>query len=268
MNISVCLPHVSRTPIPPGYREFDGRYGDRTSAEAVWSYLSLTEGHHLVLPDGRADLILRFSWAETGEIHDIEPVVSGPTDRPLRVPRRPRLGAVGVRFRPGIAGSVLGAPPSALVQQRFSGRDALALVPGLEALVFPATTVDELADRLTRFAASHRLVSLPEPVSAALDLMHRSGGRVRIGGLCRLLQVSERTLHRLFTTAVGLPPKPFASILRFHRAMRLLQTGRSPADVALETGYADQAHLTRACRRLGGFTPAAAPRMPLPGLPM
>lgn len=259
---------VLRMPTLTGYRELESRYGDYRPTEAVWSYLSAARGAHLVLPDGRADLILRFARTGSGAVQVIEPIVTGPTARPLHVPLRPWIGAVGVRLRPGIAGSVLGTPPSVLAGQRFSGRHAVALIPGLAALVRPAGTVDALADRLARFAASHRLVSPPAPVAAALDLMHLEAGRVRIGDLCRLLQVSERTLHRAFTAAVGMPPKPFASILRFHHALRLLQTGVRPSDAALVAGYADQAHLTRTCRRLGGFTPATLPRMPLPGLPM
>ena len=268
MNVPMCPPRPLRVPMPSGYRELEHGHGDRSTAEAVWSYLSVANGHHLVLPDGRADLIIRFAWSESGAIRDVEPVLSGPTARPARVPLRPRLGSVGIRFRPGVAGPVLGAPVSALAGRRLSGRGVSALIPGLEALISPVGTVDELVDQLARFAASRRPVSPPEPVAAALDLMHLEAGRVRVGDLCRLLQVSERALHRAFTVAVGLPPKLFASILRFHRAVRLLQAGMTPADAALEAGYADQAHLTRTCRRLGGFTPATLPRMPLPDLPL
>lgn len=65
MNIPVYEPQVSRVSMTPGYRELQGRHDDRSPAEAVWSYLSVARGHHLVLPDGRADLILRFTWAGT-----------------------------------------------------------------------------------------------------------------------------------------------------------------------------------------------------------
>jgi AraC-like DNA-binding protein len=73
------------------------------------------------------------------------------------------------------------------------------------------------------------------------------------------LGVSPRTLRRRCGDAFGYGPKTLERILRFQRFLRLLR--RSDAlqlvALALEAGYADQAHLTREVRRLSGFSPAA-----------
>lgn len=47
---------------------------------------------------------------------------------------------------------------------------------------------------------------------------------------------------------------------RARRATQLLREGMPPGDVALEAGYFDQAHLTRALRQLIGLTPARVAR--------
>jgi transcriptional regulator GlxA family with amidase domain len=68
--------------------------------------------------------------------------------------------------------------------------------------------------------------------------------------------VSERQLRRRFLDAVGYGPKTLARVLRFQH---FLQLGSGPGDLArlaFAAGYADQAHLTRECRRLAGRTPA------------
>lgn len=49
--------------------------------------------------------------------------------------------------------------------------------------------------------------------------------------------------------------------LRVECACELLAEGAGPADVAAETGFADQAHLTRVFKQRMGTTPAAYGRM-------
>jgi len=70
------------------------------------------------------------------------------------------------------------------------------------------------------------------------------------------LALSERQLRRRFLDAVGYGPKTLARILRFQRFLALAKPGENLAALAYEAGYADQAHLTRECRRLGARTPA------------
>jgi AraC-like DNA-binding protein len=59
---------------------------------------------------------------------------------------------------------------------------------------------------------------------------------------------------------VGYPPRTLARILRFQRFLRSARragAGRNLAVLAADAGYADQAHLTRESRHLGGLPPAA-----------
>jgi AraC-like DNA-binding protein len=67
----------------------------------------------------------------------------------------------------------------------------------------------------------------------------------------------KQYLSSLFREAVGLPPKAFGRIARFQRVHAVAQrTGRVDwTDVALQCGFADQAHLTNEFQRLSGLTP-------------
>ncbi|GHB35939.1 AraC family transcriptional regulator [Streptomyces viridiviolaceus] len=73
-------------------------------------------------------------------------------------------------------------------------------------------------------------------------------------------------LVRAFSTAYGIAPHQYLMSRRVDRARRLLLAGRAPAEVAAETGFYDQAHLTRHFKRLVGVTPgryrAAGARRP------
>jgi AraC-like DNA-binding protein len=68
--------------------------------------------------------------------------------------------------------------------------------------------------------------------------------------------ISRYHLMRSFHRAYGLPPHAYARQLRLATAKRLLQAGRPPAEVAMETGFYDQSHLTRLFKRTFGLTPA------------
>ncbi len=66
------------------------------------------------------------------------------------------------------------------------------------------------------------------------------------------LGLSERQLLRRCLTAFGYGPKTLQQVLRFQRALRLARAGGRLVDVAVLSGYADQAHLARESRRLAG----------------
>ena len=76
--------------------------------------------------------------------------------------------------------------------------------------------------------------------------------------LAAALGISERQLRRRFHAAVGFGPKTLARILRFQRMLSLVRQRASRRDLArlaLDAGYADQAHMTAECTRLAGLPP-------------
>jgi AraC-like DNA-binding protein len=94
---------------------------------------------------------------------------------------------------------------------------------------------------------------------AALD---RPGARV--ASVADELGLSARQLQRRVADAVGYGPKLLARILRFRRLQALAapradgSSGdpRVPlVELALDAGYADQAHMTDEVTRLAGLSP-------------
>jgi AraC-like DNA-binding protein len=76
--------------------------------------------------------------------------------------------------------------------------------------------------------------------------------------------LSRRHLGELVRRETGLSPKQFQRVARFQRAHRAVRAGRPLATVAVECGYADQAHLTREWTALAGCSPRAWMRGELP----
>jgi AraC-like DNA-binding protein len=62
-------------------------------------------------------------------------------------------------------------------------------------------------------------------------------------------------LNRLFCREIGMPPHAFQTQVRIARAKTLLRQGLPITGVAMQTGFADQSHLTRHFKRLLKLTP-------------
>jgi AraC-like DNA-binding protein len=67
--------------------------------------------------------------------------------------------------------------------------------------------------------------------------------------------LSLRSIQRRFLHVTGLTYKRIQQIERAHKAVELLQSGVPILDATYQTGYFDQAHLTRSLKLLYGQTP-------------
>lgn len=107
----------------------------------------------------------------------------------------------------------------------------------------------------------------PDPrIAWAWRRLEESGGRASIGGLARELGMSHRLLIARFRDQLGMPPRQLARLLRFDRLCDRLRAGGPPrwAELAVDCGYYDQAHLARDVRALAGVTPTELVRHLLP----
>ena len=73
---------------------------------------------------------------------------------------------------------------------------------------------------------------------------------------CEPQELSQRSIQRHFLQATGLTQSSIRQIERAQFATMLLQQCVSIADTIDETGYADQAHLTRSLKYFIGKTPS------------
>lgn len=100
-------------------------------------------------------------------------------------------------------------------------------------------------------------------VAHAWYLLERSRGRASVDSLARTVGLSPRHLGTLFQREVGRSPKTVAMLMRFeHATARIAHDvrlrGRTDlALVAADTGYSDQAHLSREFVRFAGVPPRA-----------
>lgn len=161
--------------------------------------------------------------------------------------------------------ALLGLPVGALAKALVSHDDVpLGLSAGAHATIADATTwprrfalLDTALLAAVMSGGERRAAATPAAALEGWQLLDDSAGRMSISTLAASTGWSARHLHTSFVTEFGVTPKQVAQLMRFARARALVQRGGSLARVAAESGYADQAHLTRDWTRFAGQPPRA-----------
>jgi AraC-like DNA-binding protein len=111
---------------------------------------------------------------------------------------------------------------------------------------------------LGRTAGSHFSRGNVDTIGLA-DWVWRHAGRMKALQMAEVAGTSRQHLTRLFREVVGVTPKLYGRLARFHSTLRYMrpEDRTSWAEVALEAGYADQSHMIREFRHFSNLTPEA-----------
>jgi AraC-like DNA-binding protein len=234
--------------LPAAYTEWAAPAVLRPAVACLWAQTATQERETLVLPDACTDLI----W-EQGR----GAFLAGPDTAAAPARMAPGTAIVGVRFPPGAGGAVLGIPLSEVRDQRVDLTDlrpADARRADLSAELDPETAAVRLLDLAGTLVAG----ATPDPDVAQTARLLRNP-QLRVEDAAAEVGLSMRQLRRRCDAAVGYGPKTLQRILRFRRFVSWIDAGHETdlAVVAVATGYADQAHLTRECVRMSGLTPVS-----------
>ncbi|ARM88806.1 transcriptional regulator protein [Rhizobium sp. CIAT894] len=230
------------------YREYAPPPALRRHFSRLWSH-TLRNGPPAkvaIVPDGYCDLL----WID-GRL-----VIAGP-DRTAAFPIiKPGTTVIGARFAPGAAASWLKTPLSALVGLSvpladIGRKDTAEFEARLGDCPDPSAVVALFGRMLEEAARDEEMPAQDATVIFAAV----NNGRP----LSRLLDISERQLRRRCHHHFGYGAKTLERIRRFQRFLDLCRrSGTTPlACLALEAGFADQAHMTREVGELSTLTPAA-----------
>ena len=249
------LQYVARPPIPPLAKFVEYLWASQGAPahpkERVVPTGTLELGIGLVEGKGRiSDSTGRDQWISGA-------FVSGAYRRPFTFDTHENASVVGVHLRPGYAAVVLGLPPGEL-SDRHVDLDALwgRRARELRERLCAATTTEQRfaileAELVSRINERH----VHPVVRYALDVLARP--EARVGDIAKYAGLSQRRLIEVFTADVGITPKRFNRVLRFHRATALARSATLDwTRIAHECGYYDQAHLIHDFRELAELTPS------------
>ncbi|WP_233520490.1 helix-turn-helix domain-containing protein [Flocculibacter collagenilyticus] len=172
----------------------------------------------------------------------------------------PGAKLAGIRFHPGIGFGVLGKcyDQPALLQKKDD--TSFAFYSLLE-------TLRQRNNNHSRIAAlRHWLafnMNFTDVMPVALEKVFSSiGQETKLGLIGQQSNLSQRQIERVIKTRLGMTPKHFQRVLRIKKTIQFLRTNKQAdlADVAVQFGFSDQAHMTREFRSIAGATPSQVRR--------
>ena len=231
-----------------GYRAIEGVYRGLPSSRLTF-IVSLNDGL-------RADDM-------PSETKPIPVVLAGLQLQASKVRKDRGEGVVKLAVHPLAARALFGVPAAELNAGVLDAATALGRpVSRLHEQVAEAKDWPTAFARVAHYlGGARRAAPVRSEVAFAWRLLARSRGRMPVRVVAGQVGVSPRHLATLFHREIGHTPKTVAMLMRFEYVTRRIAGAGyrgSPADlarIAVEAGYADQAHLTREFTRFAGVSP-------------
>lgn len=187
--------------------------------------------------------------------------ISGQVNFPAHIQSDGNLDMIVAVFYPYTVGMFIGTPPSTFYNQEISGYDIEnRQLNDVAARIFDCKSGGEPIGILERWLLTsiNPNLNLRRIASSIGELMRTPSVPVNI--LADKACLSRKQYERVFREQVGMNPKEYARVVRFQKAMRMLQCGsRDYACIAHHCGYADQSHLIRDFKAMSGHTPKSLP---------
>lgn len=202
---------------------------------------------------GRRTTLTRLPSTSTSLVFALLPsgesqlVVMGPRTRAVYFPHKDIPLTVNAQFHAGWAGMLTGVPVNELTDRVIPlsdlwGADGTRLHDELTS--DPRNATDRMEKALAARMSDNPAGLLVREATRWLD-------RERLPETARRLNISERHLRTLFTGAVGVSPKRYVQVNRV-RSVLSRAGERKGAQLAAESGYYDQSHMTAEFRATMG----------------
>jgi AraC-like DNA-binding protein len=203
--------------------------------------------------------------------------VAGPSSELFVIDTAEQAHCAGISFKPGGAFPFFGLPVSEMqdvhvpLEDLWGTRGAVELRDRLLEAPAPEAQLDILEEAL--LAAARRGLEIHPAVRFAVGEFLQVPQARTMGEVAAQIGLSSRRFIEVFREQVGLTPKRFCRVRRFHEVLRLAFAGGPVdwTDIALSCGYFDQAHFIRDFRAFSGLNPTAYlshPRRYLTHLPI
>lgn len=211
-----------------------------------------------VIPTGQVHLAWRacgtpLRLGETGAQCERHGVVGGPRIRAHQHDTPMNVRSVGAMLAPGALPRFFGMPAKELTGLHV-GLDTLWGAEAIELQERLGSLDEEQVLEAVESALVQHLRAAPRPPGLGLALAHLDRG-ASVGDVAATLGRSTRALGHWFDEAVGLSPAQWRGLRRLQHALDLAESEADWSVVALQAGYADQAHLSRSIRAITGVTP-------------
>ena len=210
------------------------------------------------IPDGSVDLFFEKTASR------LTAKVCGSVLSGHRLQTRSGYEYFGIRFMPGVLPGNLSVKMPELVEQELDFDDALQDRETVRKIAGTEDWQTCIQLYLQDYFRHRELPAETETGKALLasylcrNILARSG-HIRMEALARASGYSLRYVQKVFQQYLGMSPKQFSEILMFQTAIQginQVQKGRL-TEIAMASGYFDQAHFIRSFKKYCRITPAA-----------
>ena len=240
--------------------------------EMIWDWEAAFHSHRLerVLPVANAGLIINLAEDQT-RVYDEQyrcikfsgSTLDGPRTRSHIIDTEEQVAVMGVVFRPGGAAVLFRERMDLLANDSVDLEDLV----GGSALLLREQLLEAGDPRRRLALVKHWLqrrlgVTAPDPIQHALAALDSDPRVSALAATARSFGWSPRQLGERFRQQVGITPKRYLRLKRFHQVLAVTQARERIdwAGVSLDCGYHDQAHMAHEFREFSGLSPTAYSR--------
>jgi AraC-like DNA-binding protein len=216
-----------------------------------------------VLPDTSIVLAFRFKGSVSYKEHDNNhnlpsSVITGLRKSPRLICYSDKAACLLVIFKEGGAAAIFKEPLHELFGQSLS----------LDELI-PRNQLQRIEEQLNEADNNQQRISIVERflfsmlnergtdqlIDHAIKQIKMAKGDIKIRNMVRSLPLSLDPFEKRFRRVVGISPKQFADIIRLRNLIDHYSASESLTNMALTSGYFDQAHFIKDFRSFTGLAP-------------
>lgn len=221
-----------------------------------------TETSFEVIPDGYAEIIFHFgsgcSIECNGTLKELpSPFLVGLLNQPVYFHTKNRFQIIAVRCFPWTVFDLLGLNSSKSNIHIFE--HPIAELHSTLTQLINENKIEEAIHTIKEYFTSiHSKILKNSLLCKAGVAMRKANGTIPVSHIADVAHSTIRTLERKFKQSSGHTVKDVSALIRFEqvRNQLWLTPNSNLAELAVEFGYTDQAHLSKEFKRYSGTTPA------------
>ncbi len=231
--------------------------------QCFWHVDSLddtTPQRQKIIPDGSPEIIFHYgdpyktnisgSW----EMQEMQ-LLAGQIRNHFHLENTGHSGMIGIKFIPTALTRLFGIDMSQVTDQVVSLNSKIPDFPKVT-----LSNVDNKQEFINEIQYNfEKLLPSKEDnshIETAVSHLLKAKGLISIADLCKLVDLSERQLERLFAKYVGLSPKFYCRVIRMKYVFELMQANdNSWSDLVYQSGFYDQSHFIKNFKEFTGEDP-------------
>ncbi|MCS3869931.1 AraC-like DNA-binding protein [Chryseobacterium ginsenosidimutans] len=237
----------------------------RDSIKCFWynkSDFGESETDFEVIPDGYAEIIFHFgngcSISHHGVLQQLpSPFIVGLLNQPVHFYTKQNFEIIAVRCFPWTVFDLLGLSSNKNSVHTFEHPIA-ELQPLLNNYIKNNNIKDAIDLVKQYFLNIHSEISTDSLLFKAGTAMRKANGSIPVHQVADAAHSTVRTLERKFKQSSGHTVKDVSGLMRFEQVRNTLwlHPDSNIAELAIDSGYTDQAHLSKEFKKYSGTTPA------------